>query len=105
VLVARALGLCVHGPIAGREAAARSGTRAADAVRDPPDIPIRTTVLAEEVRTINAGLSAKVDILLASQIRTDDILRQSGEKVDERIGKLVNAIGELIRRMPATGSR
>jgi chaperonin cofactor prefoldin len=49
----------------------------------------------------------KVKILLDSQIKTDEqfretreLLLESGEKVDERIAKLVSAIGELIRRMP-----
>jgi transposase len=47
----------------------------------------------------------KVKILLDSQIRTDEILRTIGEKLDERIGKLVSAIGELISRMPANEQR
>jgi transposase len=47
----------------------------------------------------------KVKILLDSQIRTDEILRTIGEKLDERIGKLVSAIGQLISRMPPAGPR
>jgi chaperonin cofactor prefoldin len=42
----------------------------------------------------------KVKILLDSQVETDRRLRESGEKLDERIEKLVSAVGELIRRMP-----
>jgi predicted nuclease with TOPRIM domain len=60
-----------------------------------------TESIAETVR----DLSGKVEILLASQIRTDEILRTSGEKLDERIGKLVSAIGQLISRMPPAGPR
>jgi hypothetical protein len=48
------------------------------------------------------GLSGKVEILLDAQIKTDERFRQT----DERIEKLVIAIGELISRMPITnGSR
>lgn len=49
----------------------------------------------------------KVKILLDSQIKTDERFRQVAQEIaerdkrmDERIGNLVSAIGELVRRMP-----
>jgi hypothetical protein len=44
----------------------------------------------------HAELEDMVKILFDSQIKTDERFRQT----DERIEKLVIAIGELIRRMP-----
>jgi transposase len=59
--------------------------------------------LAEQIKTDRAEWDRrskewdeKVKILLDSQIKTDERFRQT----DERIEKLVSAIGELIRRMP-----
>ena len=79
-------------------------------------VETRHNDLAAQVKTIHADLAHQLEAdraewdrrtkeLLDSQIRTDEILRQSGEKLDERIGKLVSAIGELISRMPPAGPR
>jgi hypothetical protein len=46
---------------------------------------------------LHADLGATVKILLDAQIKTETRFQE----LDDRIGKLVSAIGELIRRMPA----
>jgi hypothetical protein len=55
----------------------------------------------KRLEELHADLAEKVKILLDSQIETDERFRQT----DERIGKLVSAIGELIRRMPVNEAR
>jgi hypothetical protein len=60
--------------------------------------------LAAQVRADRAEWDRRTKELLDSQIRTDRVLLESGEKLDERIGKLVSAIGELISRMPPAGA-
>jgi hypothetical protein len=55
----------------------------------------------ETLTTRVTRLEELSEILLQSQVRTDEILRKSGEETDRRIRDLVVAIGELISRMPA----
>ena len=55
------------------------------------------TVMAELAER-QLELDAMVKVLLDSQIKTDQRFRETDQRLDERIEKLVSAIGELIRR-------
>jgi DNA repair exonuclease SbcCD nuclease subunit len=61
----------------------------------------------ETLSTRVGRLEELAETLLRSQIRTDEVIRELRKEqaerdriTDERIGKLVSAIGELISRMP-----
>ena len=61
----------------------------------------------ETLNTRVTRLEDTVQILLDAQVRTEKIFQQIRQesderekRMDERISKLVSAIGELIRRMP-----
>ncbi len=58
----------------------------------------RLETTMEEVAVTLAELGRMSKLLAAAQIKTEERFQQT----DERIEKLVSAIGELIRRMPPT---
>jgi hypothetical protein len=83
-------------------AATLKHTGIAESPAGKTQVPQKETLSTRVTRLeeLHRDLAERTKILLDAQIRTDEILRESGEKADERIGKLVSAIGELISRIP-----
>ncbi len=57
------------------------------------------TTRVTRLEQLHADLAEKVNILADAQIRDREEARERGRLLDERIGNLVSAIGELVRQM------
>ena len=56
------------------------------------------TTRVTRLEQLHADLAEKLGVLVDSQIRYETEGRERERRLDERIDKLVSAIGELIRR-------
>jgi len=57
------------------------------------------TTRVTRLEELHSVLAEKITILVEAQIKTEKQLATMGKETDERIGRLVVAIGELITQM------